>query len=216
MLTESDRLSRRAQRRRQAILEAAARVFSRKGFDRATTREIAQEADIAEGTIYKYFGSKRDLLLNIVEQVAPNLFQETLPLEGLEANRETFVENFEHMLTYVSENRELLAILAGEMWRDREIFEEWVVVGGQDLVERVTNKIKALAKTGALRDDVDLSLAARLILSASLGLVLAILLGTLELPTQSERRRLAEGMVDLLLYGLWRRDGSMPRGGAEG
>ena len=38
--------------RRQQIVEAATRVFAAKGFRRATTREVAQEAGVSEGTIY--------------------------------------------------------------------------------------------------------------------------------------------------------------------
>ena len=56
--TGEERRARRAKERRQGILEAAARVFARKGFEKATTREIAQEADVSEGTIYNYFASK--------------------------------------------------------------------------------------------------------------------------------------------------------------
>ncbi len=49
--------------RRQAILKAAMKVFARKGYAAATIRAIAREAGIAQGTIYLYFPSKRDLLL---------------------------------------------------------------------------------------------------------------------------------------------------------
>lgn len=55
--------------RRTQILEAAARVFARKGFDRATTAEIAQAARLSEGTIYNYFRSKEELLIRIPRQL---------------------------------------------------------------------------------------------------------------------------------------------------
>src|SRR3989304_2289970 len=51
--------------RRTQILEAAARVFSRKGFDGATVSEIARAARLSEGSIYNYFRSKEDLLIHI-------------------------------------------------------------------------------------------------------------------------------------------------------
>ncbi|WP_322818407.1 helix-turn-helix domain-containing protein [Tepidiforma sp.] len=47
--------------RRQSILDAAARVFSQKGVAAATMAEIAQEAGISPGAIYRYFASKDEL-----------------------------------------------------------------------------------------------------------------------------------------------------------
>jgi len=69
----SDRRQRKRERMAGEILQAAARVFARRGFDGATVREIAEEADIAEGTIYNYFESKEDLLVQL-----PHLVQHPL------------------------------------------------------------------------------------------------------------------------------------------
>src|SRR5712692_724256 len=55
--------------RRSQILEAAARVFSEKGFHRATIRDVAQAAGIADGTIYNYFANKDALLLGILDRL---------------------------------------------------------------------------------------------------------------------------------------------------
>ena len=54
---------------RTKILEAALKVFSRKGFNGATTSEIALEAGVAEGTIFRYFETKKDLLLQAADPV---------------------------------------------------------------------------------------------------------------------------------------------------
>lgn len=59
----------RVDRRRAQILAAASRVFARQGFHRTTVREIASEAGIADGTIYLYFASKRELLLALLGQL---------------------------------------------------------------------------------------------------------------------------------------------------
>ncbi len=56
--------------RRTQILEAAARIFSNRGYYGATIREIAEAAKLADGTIYLYFRGKRDLLLSAWEHVA--------------------------------------------------------------------------------------------------------------------------------------------------
>jgi AcrR family transcriptional regulator len=60
---------KRMDRRRAQILAAASRVFARHGFHRATVRQVAREAGIADGTIYLYFRSKQELLLALLGQL---------------------------------------------------------------------------------------------------------------------------------------------------
>ena len=55
-----------ASARRQQILEAAVRLFAQKGVARTTTRQIAQEAGVAEGLIFKYFPTKLDLVRAVI------------------------------------------------------------------------------------------------------------------------------------------------------
>jgi AcrR family transcriptional regulator len=52
---------------RQRIIEAAFRVFLRKGFRGTSNREIAREAGISPGLIYWYFRNKEDLFRAVVE-----------------------------------------------------------------------------------------------------------------------------------------------------
>jgi AcrR family transcriptional regulator len=47
--------------RRDALLQAATRVFGMYGFDCATMEQIAQEADVAKGTTYLYYRSKQTI-----------------------------------------------------------------------------------------------------------------------------------------------------------
>src|SRR5215472_2023489 len=55
--------------RRRQILDAATRVFASKGFNRATIRDVAQDAGVADGTIYNYFGNKTDLLFGLLDRL---------------------------------------------------------------------------------------------------------------------------------------------------
>lgn len=59
-----------ARERRQQIVQAAVEVFSARGYGEATVRAIARRAGLAEGTVYLYFRSKRDLLFAAWEAVA--------------------------------------------------------------------------------------------------------------------------------------------------
>jgi len=50
------------------ILQAALRLFQRRGFDATTTKQIAHAAGIAEGTIFNYFPTKEEIALFFFEQ----------------------------------------------------------------------------------------------------------------------------------------------------
>ncbi|WP_081768789.1 TetR/AcrR family transcriptional regulator [Herbaspirillum sp. RV1423] len=54
------------QEKRRRIKQAARDVFLEKGYDAATTREIAERADVAIGTLFVYAKDKRDLLMMII------------------------------------------------------------------------------------------------------------------------------------------------------
>src|SRR5262245_62232911 len=53
--------------KRERILDAAIKVFAAEGFYNAKVSQIAQAAGVADGTIYLYFKSKDDLLINLFE-----------------------------------------------------------------------------------------------------------------------------------------------------
>jgi AcrR family transcriptional regulator len=70
--------------RRQAILQAARRCFSRKGFRATTMREICREARLSAGAIYRYFKGKEE----IVEALAEAYGKPRLDLAEAALNRE--------------------------------------------------------------------------------------------------------------------------------
>ena len=53
--------------KRQLILEAAMRCFSRDGFHAATTPDIAREAGLSQGTLYLYFPTKDDMVVALAD-----------------------------------------------------------------------------------------------------------------------------------------------------
>jgi AcrR family transcriptional regulator len=70
--TTSDmKSSSRARNTRQRILDAAQRLIEKGGFIRLTTKEIAREAGVAEGTIFKHFERKDDLCVAVVLENSP-------------------------------------------------------------------------------------------------------------------------------------------------
>lgn len=67
----------------EKILKSAIRIFSEKGFSASTTSEIAKDAGVAEGTIFRYFKTKKDILRGILIQ-GINMVSGNIVLEGVE------------------------------------------------------------------------------------------------------------------------------------
>ncbi|AFS77388.1 transcriptional regulator, TetR family [Gottschalkia acidurici 9a] len=53
--------------KRSSILQACIKVFSQKGYHKATIEDIANEAGIGKGTVYLYFSSKKELFEQMIE-----------------------------------------------------------------------------------------------------------------------------------------------------
>ncbi|NBY20634.1 TetR/AcrR family transcriptional regulator [bacterium] len=60
-----ERKEREKLQRSQDILEAARRVFESKGFLNTTLQDVAKEAEISVGLIYRYFQSKEDMFASL-------------------------------------------------------------------------------------------------------------------------------------------------------
>src|SRR5499433_4057578 len=69
----SERVQRKNEARRLAILRAAARVFRRLGVSATGMREIADEADLSPGNLYYYFAGKDEILLYCQERTLERL-----------------------------------------------------------------------------------------------------------------------------------------------
>jgi AcrR family transcriptional regulator len=86
--------------KRRQIIEGAIKVLNKKGFHKATVREIAQEAKIGLGSVYDYVNSKDDILYLFFENYVNTFFdkvksrasQITDPLLRLEVTFQAFVE----------------------------------------------------------------------------------------------------------------------------
>ncbi|MCP4422552.1 MAG: TetR/AcrR family transcriptional regulator [Chloroflexi bacterium] len=73
----SARRQRERAARRQSILDAAKAVFAKRGFQNATVEEIANQAELAVGTLYRYFQSKEELYVSMLFE-AMELFRQNI------------------------------------------------------------------------------------------------------------------------------------------
>jgi AcrR family transcriptional regulator len=95
--------------RRKQILDAATQVFAEKGFHRATIKDIARVAGIADGTIYTYFASKTEVLLGILNRLN----------ESTEREQHFVVESGQDVRAFFSSYlRQRIALL----WPNAEVF----------------------------------------------------------------------------------------------
>jgi AcrR family transcriptional regulator len=81
---------------REKILETAIRLFSEKGFNGTTTKEISESAGVNEALIFRYFSSKRDLYSAIIERKIREEPRLEPPLEDLQ-NMEHYRHVFESL-----------------------------------------------------------------------------------------------------------------------
>src|ERR1700743_1763982 len=68
--------------RRRDLVDAAIRVFARKGFHASRVGDIAEEAGVAHGLLYHYFRSKEEGLETIFHSTWSNMVQEAERIEG--------------------------------------------------------------------------------------------------------------------------------------
>jgi AcrR family transcriptional regulator len=99
-----ERKEREKERRRQQIMVAAKRVFSDKGFNKATMEDIAQEAELSPGTLYLYFKNKEELYASLSLRILQYLLirvehvnedKETDPEEKLKALMDAMYDVYE-------------------------------------------------------------------------------------------------------------------------
>jgi AcrR family transcriptional regulator len=108
---------------RQQLLAAATTVFSQRGFARATTKEIAQVAGVAEGTIYRHFADKQDLFYAAFSAKRAIMADEFLRLPEL-AGKETIRENLRRFISVIEDIERTIAPLQASMWSDKELMEQ--------------------------------------------------------------------------------------------
>src|SRR5262249_34687064 len=74
---------------RQRILEAARQLFATSGFEAGTTRQIADAAGIATGTLFNYFATKEAVLASLAAEVVAGVHRD---FEDRNSDQESFEE----------------------------------------------------------------------------------------------------------------------------
>lgn len=146
--------------RRELILEAAKEIFKEKGFHAATTAEIAKRAKVAEGTIFRHFNTKKELLFSLLEPFSSLEMSDFFNSITDTENKQTLRVFLENHLSFVKENLDLFKILLYESQFHPELKDQFIQKVVLKTMEPVEKHFAEGAAKGKYRD-VDPSIAAR-------------------------------------------------------
>jgi TetR/AcrR family transcriptional regulator, fatty acid metabolism regulator protein len=187
-MSESSLSGRRARRRpqrgaragdkRERILDAAVRVFAKKGFHATRVSEVAKAAGVADGTIYLYFKSKDELLVSLFEDRVEHLLafmQTELPATaGASAKLRRIIEL---QLGLLEGERDLAEVVTVILRQSTKLMKEYAAPKFTAYLDAIARVVADGQATGELRGDVSPHLAARAIFGALDGITMTWALG---------------------------------------
>ncbi len=186
--------------RRNQILDAATTVFAEKGFHRATIKDVARAAGIADGTIYTYFSSKTEVLLGILNRLNESTEREMQFALGSEQDVRAFFKAYvRQRISLIWPNAEVFRAVLPEMLVNaelRDLYYQQVLVPTFRVAEHY---FLAQIEEGQLRK-VDVPLAVRAIAGTVFGLLMIQLLGDELIAARWEE--LPEVLTTLMFDGL--------------
>lgn len=144
--------------KQKKIIEVAITSFAEKGYSNTSTSEIAKKAGVAEGTIFKHYGTKENLLLSIMVPFLKDFFPTMADelIGELMNDKRSFEEFLRVLLTnrsaFLAENREIFQVFIKEIFYKEELRNEFLPfvleVGSNHLIK----VIEAFKQRGEIRD----------------------------------------------------------------
>ena len=186
--------------KRRQLLEAAVRVFARKGFHASRVGDIAEEAGVAHGLLYHYFRSKDEVLEEVFHENWSVLLAR---IASVEATDEPAADQLRHIAAIVLRTwlhlPDVVRVVVREFGRSPEVAER-IGVLAQPIyaIERV---IARGVERGEFRSDIDPAFAATVVYGSIDELLTAWVLG--RLPGNEEDVAAAERtLLEVSLLGL--------------
>ena len=148
------------------ILSVTRELLDEKGYDRILTTEIAERCGLSEAAIYKYFESKRDLLI----QVAEKWFEEMLAEDHRSFEGMSAFEALRHViwrhLSIVKRHRELTRFVLLDLRPDPAYRSMPLYALNRKLLSQVPELLRTYIASGDLRGDIPLPVIRDLIFGA--------------------------------------------------
>ena len=189
--------------RRNQILDAAIKVFAKKGFHPTTIKDIAREADIASGTIYNYFENKTALMLGIFDRMNESDRRDADFSTFTSGDFRTFMKAyFRHRLTVLkADNFEMFRVVVSEILVNKELRDLYV----QKILEPTFTIAERYFQQWTEQHFIqtsDISLTMRAVSGMIVGLMLQYILGDKTLEAKWDA--LPDFLTDMILDGLER------------
>lgn len=156
--------------RRTRLLEAAARLFARWGFDKTSVGEIAREAGVSKGGVYLEFSTKEALFQAVLHRELGRYMEEWLRRFEADPGPPTFARMIQHSLAAIHAKPMIRAV----MTRDNRFFGSFLR-HDQDLISLGiavrTELFRQLQEAGAMRGDIPPGVLAHLMGAIGYGLL---------------------------------------------
>lgn len=181
------------QRRRQSLVDSAARLFAAQGYAAVQMDEIARAAGMGKATLYRYFRSKGDLYL---EALDGSLAELEAVIGGIAAAPGAPDETLERML------RALVASFGDHLGALKEISgdDSALAERHRGLLRRRSAALKALLQSVIVKG-VDNGTLRACDAAVVPSLLLGMVRGGIMATAAEERRRVADALVDMALHG---------------
>jgi TetR/AcrR family fatty acid metabolism transcriptional regulator len=186
--------------KRRLILDAAVRVFARKGYHTCRVGDIAEEAGVAHGLLYHYFSSKEEVLETVFRDTWTEVLDAFTAVEASdEAPREQLRQVAAILLRAWRRDPDLVRVLVREVARSPQVQSKVDELGEAfKAIERIVAHGQAV---GAFRSDLDPRLLSWIFYGAIEEILTGWVLG--QLPDGDEEVAAAERtVVEVLCEGM--------------
>lgn len=144
------------------IINAATKVFAKKGFFNARISDIAKEAKVADGTIYLYFNNKFDILISVFEEEIGGLIEQVTKSLTLEPDPRNQLRIFatKH-LTMMKKNKNLAEVIQIELRQSTKLIKDYRNNKFSEYIDIISTIIKNGQAQNIYRADIKPGIAKR-------------------------------------------------------
>jgi AcrR family transcriptional regulator len=183
------------------ILKAARKLFARRGYDGTTTRDLAQEAGVAEGTIFRHFENKKAILIEVATQGWVEILTDLLTELSEMASYKAIAQVMRKRMLNLHQNADLLRVCFMEAQFHPELSEKIQ----SDVIAKMTSVAEAFFET-AMDQGIYRRMNPRIVAQIFLGMftIAGFSRDTITPEDASPQAMLemAEGMADIFLNGV--------------